>query len=133
MRSQSAALVKSIVLITLTVIVFAAPAQSGDIKHINREETIKILEAMGYTNVIIGVVIEGASYLGIGGDNTALIAGIAKKDGKSVTLGGNLEFEMLIYDRRIGWCTYNTELDKETNQHMIKIYTKNGEKILRHQ
>jgi hypothetical protein len=133
MRYQSATIARIVLLILLAVIVFTTPAQSGDIKHIDRKEAIKILEAEGYTNIIIGAIVERFSLLGVGGTNTAVVTGIAKKEGKSVKLGGDMEFEMFIYDRQIGWCNFDIEWDKKTNEYMFILYTKKGKKILRHE
>ena len=138
MRYQSTTIARIVLLILLAVIVFTTPAQSGDIKHLDRKEAIKILEATGCTNIIIGAIVEGFSILGVGGTNTALVMGIAKKDGKSVKLGlglgGDNELEtFFLYDRQIGWCDFDIEWDKKTNEYMFILYTKKGKKILRHE
>jgi hypothetical protein len=44
-----------------------------------------------------------------------------------------MEFEMFIYDRQIGWCNFDIEWDKKTNEYMFILYTKKGKKILRHE
>lgn|GEM_PF-803365 len=55
-----------------------------------------------------------------------MVEGIAKHGGKSVKLND----QTTVYDRDVGWCSWNIVLNKIANQDTIVFYSKDGKKLL---
>jgi len=111
-----------------TILVFAPLALCADIQPLDTKEATKIIKAKGYSDIVIGVIVEEATLLGCGGSNTALVMAIAKKNGKSV----KLEDQLFVYDRKVGWCDADIVLNEKTKEYTILLYTAKGITKLTH-
>jgi len=107
----------------------SSACNSDEVKNLDRKEATQILEAMGYTDIIIAAIQHDSSNLGTGGPGSAWVTGIAKRDGKSVLIGGAFG-EKLFYDQQNGWCS--VQWGAEAKEPIINLFTKDGKKILRH-
>jgi len=91
----------------------------SEIKALEKREAQRILEAKGYTHVVIGAIVEGTSLSGTGGLNTAMVFAIARRDGRSVAL----QPELLLYDRERGWCDLDIVWNREAGEYVVFLYT----------
>jgi hypothetical protein len=110
------------------ILILSSSAIGEEIKPLDRGVAVKILEAKGYTDVVIGAIVEGTSLRGTGGPSTAMVFAIARHHGQSV----NLQPELLVYDREIGWCDLDIVWNHETNAYLILLYTAKGPRKLMH-
>ncbi len=77
-------LMKKIVILLVVIVVTttALPVYGGEVPKLSKEEATKILESMGYTDVVVGFVIHGISvsekgYAGTHrGDSVALVGAL---------------------------------------------------------
>jgi hypothetical protein len=104
-------------------------ALGADIRSLSRDEATRILQAKGYTHIVIGAIVEGTTLSGTGGPNTAMVFAIAKQRGSSV----NLQPELLLYDRDIGWCDLDIDWNHQTKEYAIFLYTTKGTLKLTHE
>jgi hypothetical protein len=98
--------------------------------ELSKADAIKILEAKGYTNVVVAVIINGSvwevnygdwKYLGPG---VATLNAIGKKDGKETAI-----MENLFYDKELGWFSYKTEYeqgDDFVTHWKVRLWTTTG-------
>jgi len=106
--------------------------QSSSIKALDKDEVMKILKAEGYTNIAIAGIVEGTSLMGgLGGNNTALVMGIAKNKNGYIEIFGEKNPALMFYDREKGWFDINEETDETTDEQFLTVYTKDGKKQLR--
>ena len=99
--------------------VLLSSATGDEIKALEKREAQRILEAKGYTHVVIGAIVEGTSLSGTGGLNTAMVFAIARRDGRSVAL----QPELLLYDRERGWCDLDIVWNREAGEYVVFLYT----------
>jgi hypothetical protein len=106
--------------------------QRSSLKELDKDEVIKILKTEGYTNIAIAGIVEGTSLMGgLGGNNTALVMGIAKNKNGYIEIFGEKNPALMFYDREKGWFDINEETDETTDEQFLTVYTKDGKKQLR--
>jgi len=68
---------KIILFVVIIVITMTMPVYGAEVPKLNKEEATKIMEYMGYTDVVVGFVIDGVlgPTSGYGGDYVAFVKG----------------------------------------------------------
>ncbi len=86
-----------IIVVALTLGACGSRTQADDSHPLEKADAVKILQSMGYQNVAVGAIIQGAGGL-VNNPSVATVIAIGIRDGKVTKIE-----QTLTYDKEIGW------------------------------